>query len=509
MNDKMKPTDEQQAAIDVFATGDHLILEAGAGTGKTSTLKLLAEVTTDRGIYVAYNRSIADEAASKFPRNVQCRTAHSLAYRAVGHEFKDRLGGGFQPWWKVTKALGFDSPLHAGDRVLSTITLARLTMEMVSNFCNSADAQLRLGHRPFVDGLVTTGDDGEPVDFHPLLAEYLLPHAQRAWENLQDPSNVESPVKFSHDHYLKMWQLASPRIDAEFILFDEAQDANPVIADIVHNQTENTQVVAVGDRAQAIYGWRGAVDFMENGLPGAERRFLSQSWRFGQAVADNANLWLEQLDTPLRLTGNPGITSAINDFIERPRAVLCRSNAGALQALLNAQAIDQKAHLVGGATDIGKFCDAVVELQTKGKTFHRDLIAFESWNEVVEYVKESKASAGDLGTWVNILEKHGVETVRHAVKTMTPEDLAEVTISTAHKAKGREWDTVRISDDFAPPVDKETGEPKPLSSADIMLRYVAVTRAKLELEPGVLKLGAPTIDRSAEFDAVFGEGGDI
>lgn len=504
---KLKPTAEQQAAIDVFATGEPLILEAGAGTGKTSTLKLLAEVTTDRGIYVAYNKAIAEEAASKFPRNVSCRTAHSLAYRAIGHEYKDRLGGGFQPWWKVSKALGFDGPLHAGNRVLSTTTLARLTMEMVSNFCNSADLQLGLRHRPFVDGLVV-GEGHEQQDFHPLLAEYLLPHALTAWELLQDPQDVESPVKFSHDHYLKMWQLAQPTIQADFILFDEAQDANPVIADIVRNQTDHTQVVAVGDRAQAIYGWRGAVDFMENGLPGAERRYLSQSWRFGQAIADNANLWLEQLDTPLRLSGTADVDSRINDFIERPRAILCRSNAGALQALLNAQAVDQKAHLVGGATDIGKFCDAVVELQTKGKTFHRDLIAFESWSEVVEYVKESKQSAGDLGTWVNILEKHGVEVVRHAINTMTPEDLAEVTISTAHKAKGREWDTVRISDDFAPPVDKVTGDPKPLSSADIMLRYVAVTRAKLELEPGVLKLGAPVIDRTAEFDAVFGEGGD-
>jgi superfamily I DNA/RNA helicase len=499
---KLKPTAEQQAAIDVFATGDNLVLEAGAGTGKTSTLKLLAEVTSDRGLYIAYNRAIADEAGAKFPSNVQCRTAHSLAYRAIGHEYQDRLGGGYQPWWKVSKALGFDGPLAAGDRVLSTVTLARLTMEMVSNFCNSADEQLRLGHRPYVDGLVTTDEDGEKVDYHGLLGEYLLPHALKAWEALQDPRDVDSPVKFSHDHYLKLWQLSKPRIKAEYILFDEAQDANPVIADIVAQQTD-TQVVAVGDRAQAIYGWRGAVDFMDSGLPGAERRFLSQSWRFGQVVADNANLWLEQLDTPLRLTGNPGIDSVINDFIEKPRAILCRSNAGALQALINAQAVDQKAHLVGGATDIGKFCDAAVQLQTTGKTFHRDLIAFSSWDEVVEYVKESKASAGDLGTWVNILERHGVETVRHAVSTMTPENLAEVTISTAHKAKGREWDSVRIADDFAPRTDKD-GEPLPLSSADIMLRYVAVTRAKLELEPGVLKFGAPTIDRSIEFDAVFG-----
>jgi MoxR-like ATPase len=40
------PTDEQQEALRLFATGKSLAIEAGAGAGKTSTLKLLAESTT-------------------------------------------------------------------------------------------------------------------------------------------------------------------------------------------------------------------------------------------------------------------------------------------------------------------------------------------------------------------------------------------------------------------------------------------------------------------------------
>lgn len=485
---KLAPTAEQQAAIDVFSTGDNLVLEAGAGTGKTSTLKLLAEVTSDKGLYIAYNRSIADEAAAKFPRNVQCRTAHSLAYRALGHEYKDRLGGGFQPWWKVSKALGIDSPLRAGERFLNTVTLTRLALEMVGNFCNSADPEITKYHRPFVDGLRT-----EQVDYHPLLAEYLLPYAEKAWALLQDPRDVQSAVKFSHDHYLKLWQLSGPKLSVEYILFDEAQDANPVIADIVRQQTE-AQIVAVGDRAQAIYGWRGAVDFMDSGLPGAERRFLTKSWRFGSAIAEQANLWLEKLDTPLRLEGNEAIDSVVHSLpIEAPDAVLCRSNAGALDALLRAQAAGQKACLVGGATDISKFCAAAVELQNTGKTFHRDLVAFSSWNEVVEYVKESRSAAGDLGTWVNILERYGVEVVRNAITTMTPEAQAEVSISTAHKAKGREWNSVRIAQDFEPPTDLD-GVPRELGAAEVMLRYVAVTRAQVNLEPGPLLLGVPAYD---------------
>jgi hypothetical protein len=310
-------------------------------------------------------------------------------------------------------------------------------------------------------------------------------------------------VRFKHDHYLKIWQLNDPVIPTEYILFDEAQDANPVIASIVLQQ--DVQRVMVGDRAQAIYGWRGAVDAM-SAFDAQHRLYLSQSFRFGDAVAEQANRFLEMLDTELRLKGLDSIDSKI-EGLPTPRALLCRSNAGALDALLGYQANDVKAHLVGGAQDIGRFCNAVLELQTTGRTSHRDLIAFTSWDEVVQYVKDDKKGAGDLATWVGILDRYGVEKVRDAIAKQHPhEDTADVTISTAHKAKGREWSTVRIAADFAPKVDKVTGEPKPPTAADIMLNYVAVTRAMNVLDPGPLAASAPiNVDEDDEYDLAEAE----
>src|ERR1700749_2146105 len=87
----MEPTAEQQAARDVFVTGEDLALIAGAGTGKTSTLVLMGNSTRKRGLYIAFNRGIADDARGRFGRNVECRTAHSLAYRAGGHAYQERL----------------------------------------------------------------------------------------------------------------------------------------------------------------------------------------------------------------------------------------------------------------------------------------------------------------------------------------------------------------------------------------------------------------------------------
>jgi superfamily I DNA/RNA helicase len=78
------PTQEQQRARDAFAAGGDLAVVAGAGTGKTSTLMLMAEATSKPGLYLTFNRATADDARSRFGQNVLCRTAHSIAFRATG-----------------------------------------------------------------------------------------------------------------------------------------------------------------------------------------------------------------------------------------------------------------------------------------------------------------------------------------------------------------------------------------------------------------------------------------
>jgi len=64
------PTPEQQAIGAAFGTGENLVIEAGAGAGKTSTLKMIAQQAgRKRGLYLAFNRSIVDDAAAsgEFP----------------------------------------------------------------------------------------------------------------------------------------------------------------------------------------------------------------------------------------------------------------------------------------------------------------------------------------------------------------------------------------------------------------------------------------------------------
>lgn len=482
-----KPTPEQQAIVAAFVARKDIVVEAGAGTGKTSTLELMAAATPSRkGMYLAYNAAIAKEAKAKFPKNVQCGTAHSYAMRAVGRRYAHRLQGGQRmPAWRTAKALGINEHVRVGERLIDINALARLTMQMVARFCSSADREITTGHVPFVEGLEAAEYGHRRGPAHRVVAAALLPYARKAWADLNKTDGV---LRFQHDHYLKMWQLTNPVLDVDFILFDEAQDADPVIASIVGRQT-HTQRVFVGDRAQAIYEWRGAIDAM--GIfadqPGVEVLYLSQSFRFGPAIAGEANRFLGQLDTPLRIKGTPMIVSTVG-ACETPDAVLCRTNGGALKVALEAQEAGTPVHLVGGGSQMAAFIRGAKEMIDTGATGYPELTLFASWSQVEEYV-DADPEGSDLAVLVRLVNEYGCDTLLEVLDGAVTEAKATLTVSTAHKAKGREWERVRIAEDFEAKTRKNADgeqEARPPSPEELRLRYVAVTRARKVLDPGPL-----------------------
>ncbi|SPS02609.1 hypothetical protein CBM2634_U20014 [Cupriavidus taiwanensis] len=96
--DGMTPTDEQERVVEAVCAGGALKVKAYAGAGKTSTLRMAAEAHgRARGLYLAFNKDIATEAASKFPSNTRCRTVHSIAYGATRPEITRKLKNPFEP----------------------------------------------------------------------------------------------------------------------------------------------------------------------------------------------------------------------------------------------------------------------------------------------------------------------------------------------------------------------------------------------------------------------------
>jgi superfamily I DNA/RNA helicase len=467
-----QPTPEQAAIVDAAAAGNNLVVEAGAGTGKTSTLKLLAAAKPrERGVYLAYNKAIAGDAARSFPPSVLCKTAHSMAYGAVGRLYAHRLKAHRQPARVTAQILGIREPARVADDLapLAPQQLARLAMATVDRFCHSADVEPGPRHVPVVAGL----DDRQ---VRRALAAVVVPIARKAWDDIQ---SRDGQLRFTHDAYLKLWGLSHPRLDCDYVLLDEAQDANPVIAAIVDDQTASQRIL-VGDRSQAIYGWRGAIDAMARFA--GQRLALSQSFRFGQAVADEANKWLTLLDAPLRLSGHRPIASRLA-ALAAPDAVLCRTNAHAVTQVMAATGAGRKAALVGGGAEIRRLVEAAIELKAGRGTSHPELFAFTTWAEVQDYVDHDHAGA-DLKVFVGLIDTYGPDRVIEITDSLVDEDDADVIISTAHKAKGREWGTIRIAADFREPKRDEDDPAAVLEvpREDAMLAYVAVTRAKLVLD---------------------------
>jgi hypothetical protein len=468
-----KPTDEQAQIIDAFAVGDGLTVAAGAGSGKTSTLRMVADRSPRRrGLYLAYNRSVKDDAARTFPATVRAQTSHGLAYGPVATRYRDAgraINGPRVPAQRVAEILRINEPVRLAEDTapLAPQQLARIALATVAEFCKSGDLEITADHVPLLAGL-----DDPTVRRE--LGKAILPYAHRAWADILDR---HGRLRFEHNHYLKIFQLSQPRLRADYLLVDEAQDLNPCVAAIAANQT-HMQVVYVGDQCQAINGWNGAVDAMAT-APG-RRLYLTQSFRFGQRIADEANKWLSILHADMRLRGFDQIDSRV-DRADTPDAVLCRTNATAFSRVMAAASSGRRTALVGGGDGLAALARAAKQLQANQPTDHPEWLAFSSWREVQQHVEQDD-SASDMRVQVKLVDQYGPDVILATADRLVPEQAAEVVISTAHKSKGREWPVVQIADDFVEPRPREDGRPGRVRRADAMLAYVAVTRARTVLD---------------------------
>jgi hypothetical protein len=474
-----RPTREQELAIAAFRDQEHMVLQAGAGTGKTATLEMLASSTSRPGRYLAFNKAIATQASRRFPDNVRCTTAHSLAYAAVGRQYAQRLQAPRMSSRMVGANLGITLKLVLGNRWVPASVLAYTALQTVLRFCRSADSVVGRCHVPWLRGI-------SEQQLHDRLVDVVLPYALRAWADVQDP--YQGKVRFEHDHYLKMWALTHPKITADFLLLDEAQDTNPVVEQVFLAQGGHAQLVMVGDSAQSIYRWRGARDVM-TGFCGRQLT-LSHSFRFGEQIAAEANRWLAIARAPLRLTGTRSLPSRV-EKVDQPDAILCRSNAGTMAEVKSLLAAGRRVALVGGGQALTALAKAARDLKAGKRTAHPELLLFRSWGEVQDYAEWDPAGR-DLRPLVDLVDEHGVDAILDTVSRLSDERAAEITVSTAHKAKGREWPSVRIAEDFVEPEDPDnldsSGRPRPgpITQDEAHLAYVAVTRARHRLDLGGL-----------------------
>lgn len=463
-------TEQQRAIKGAHDRGDSFVVSALAGTGKTSTL---AAIAGDGGLYVAFNREIVRDAQSAFRPGVTCSTAHSLAFRAVGHQYQAALNSGARTGWQLARTLGIRGWAHSShERKISGPRIAVLARRAVDRWAKTTDLN--------VTGRNVADVDGIPPEAMADLRERVVVEARKLLSRALSPG--QTSIRFSHDWYLKLYATTHdglpPQLGARTVYLDECQDADPVIRHLF--EWQRCQRIAVGDPNQAIYGWRGATDAISAFVAaGAPCHPLTKSWRFGPAIAELANRWLDTLGGALRLEGDERIDSAIGPIDEARRyAVLCRTNAGCIANVIEAQARGLSTALVGGGAETQALVKGLLSLRDRGSTEHPELIGFDTWDDLVTYATSDDCDSPNLRTIAKLAQHYDLGELLRAVCACEPEGKAHVVVSTAHRAKGRQWPQVRVADDWVcdDSMDDEARR----------LAYVAVTRARVRLSPGAL-----------------------
>ncbi|SFS34159.1 Superfamily I DNA or RNA helicase [Succinivibrio dextrinosolvens] len=446
-------TDEQQKIIEKcreLQPGESLKIDACAGSGKTASLVEIARaIPQARFLYLAFNKAIVENAKTRFPPNVTIRTTHSLAYSQIisGSREKFTVKAGLnifdlEPIFKIRRDLYKD---------------LSLAIRKFYSWCQSD---------------VRVFPDSSTEKIFQAMESHLIPA--------------------THDWYLKKYQLLDYHyeLDAfDFILLDEAQDTNLVTLDIFNRN--HCRKILVGDTHQGIYGFRGAYNALER-FKSDYKLHLSYTFRSVQPICEKANWFLSSFARDKKDLV-PMKSAYFSELSPNPRnAVLTRTNATLIDYLqkLNREQIPRSSLLrdpyliFGAALNIQNFI--------KGDPLDKDyqfLERFDSLENIKDYAHDSNDLELEMAIKMAEKYKEHLFNLYELAKSiyLNSNERANIFLTTAHSAKGLEWDQVVLASDFCPLFTlkkdlKEKGLKKQEIefefTQELNLYYVAMTRAK-------------------------------
>lgn len=453
-------TAEQESHVNTILDGNNYAIQAPPGSGKTFLLLAMARKMSGYGLSISFNKLLAMEAEKKFTSAVTCKTGHALAYGSVGYKYKKKLrkltGSQLADTFDIGEWTMYNSPSNKGYLILNTIR----------KYCYSADEVLSYHHLP----RLTILNDAD-ID---VMREDLVQHANLVFNEMID---ITKPMPITHDVYLKIWALSQPIINKDFIFFDEYQDSNPVISQVIKSQT--CQKIFVGDQFQQIYAWRGAVNALQN--DNLSKLYITRSFRFGENIASMANNIISNYyphDFDYKsFHGNDSITSSVHyEPLPIVDAIICRTNKGVIAETIEALAKNLSVHILGGTQQITYLINSIVQLKIKGYSNHPDLLLFKNFADLKEYA--DSPMGGDIKPILKLIEMYGRERLLNILESTTETaEEADITITTAHKSKGLEWSKIRLANDFKIP--NEGINP---TTEETNILYVAASRALHQLD---------------------------
>lgn len=470
------------------------ILEAVAGSGKTSTLKQAAKriPVNERGIYVAFNKNVVDEIRGGLPGHISASTMHSVGYKAVVAHFGKRVDAkntDTRKTWKLfDEFTGRDPRLAEFGPTVTKLVAKAKALGIVPTDVPGTYGLIEDTPEAWAELIEKYKIDPPAGDYDPRKMQVAIEIARNVLRLGLVFDKEHRVIDFDDQLYLTV-AYRLPLTRYKWVLVDEAQDISPVQRKMLHGMVamRTGRLIAVGDPHQAIYGFRGADS---ESLDAIAREFdatsfpLSVTYRCPTSVVELARAYVPHLtprdDAPAgEVRTNVSITSL--DW-QPTDLVICRNNAPLVT--LAYQLLRRKVACKVLGRDIGAGVKGLV-----GKLRAKDLP--DLLKRADQYLTEqtAKLRAADKEDQVEALEDR-VETLRaFAVEARDLRDLERaiddlfadkvksmVVLSTVHKAKGAEAPRVVILDPRRMPSKGARQDWEVQQERNIV--YVAYTRAR-------------------------------
>jgi DNA helicase-2/ATP-dependent DNA helicase PcrA len=453
----MNPTPEQSAILQ-FVTDrrDNLMIEALAGSGKTTMLEMIDAAVDGPHLLVCFNKAIAAEAQRRVRSTTQVRTFNSLGHRIWAEAIGKRISLVKTKKIEIFREMVEEVPKHLRKEMWKHWEAVSAAVDMARALGYIPNGHVRESKRliSFVD-LEDHLDEVIPSKVETLVDDLLLRSIRMAYNGIIDYSDqTYMPALFGG---------AYPQFP--LVLVDEWQDLSPINQAIVDKLCRRSRVIGVGDEAQAIYAFRGA---SEDSIPSAKLDFameslpLSISFRCPECIVDNVRWRVPHF----RASRGGGSIQYLRDIPNDHSTVICRNNAPlfalAVKLLVAGHKVD-----VSGVDLAGRLASIMSKLGPEETPATTTIDLIDAW-EADKLANDSK-SAPDIAAAMRVFANQSrslggaLATIRHVTAQQ-----GDIHFLTGHKAKGLEWDHIYHLDQH---LLREEGQ-------DPNLRYVIDTRSK-------------------------------
>lgn len=476
----------------VQKTKDNVVIQACAGSGKTTTLKMICEKLCYKYkiLAVCFNKLIADDFKHKLPDKVESKTLHSLGFSIIRDSFYPVLIDNN----KINRII--DNYVENNDYFLAHNFEKSKMYSLkysIPKLCSIALATMtdlndynQLEYLMYEYGL---GTEPEAIKFVPDIIK--LCRAKKdtiCFDDMIDfPLHYDLPIKTKYD----------------IILVDECQDLNAQQLALVKKLVGNNgRIIAVGDRLQGIYGFRGAshtaIDELKSYFNCKELP-LSICYRCGSNIVKEAQAIVGETHIQAKDKIKAGIVIkrdasnmqlTLNELASAD-LVLCRTNAPLVEPCLKLIANHKKAIIRG--RDIGKGLVASFKNITK----RRKIKDIEEFNKAIDewerkekerlIAKECFGAAmrvSDKAETLKVIAKNADDfnKIPDIIENIFSDENQGIVFSTIHKAKGLEANNVVIlGPELIPHKMALKTNRAGIIKQEYNLDYVARTRAKNKL----------------------------